>query len=49
MFRDNRVVVQPVIIDNEILIRYIQDYLGGTVGEAYSNPYGSGRIRIQGL
>lgn len=47
MFRDNKIVVQPVLLDNQILISYIQDHLKGTVGEAYSNPYGQGRIQIK--
>ena len=47
MFRDNEIVVQPVLLDNQILISYIQDYLDGTVGEAYSNPYGQGRIKVE--
>jgi 2',3'-cyclic-nucleotide 2'-phosphodiesterase (5'-nucleotidase family) len=46
MFRDNEIVVQPVILDNQILIRYIQEYLDGTVGEDYAAPYGAGRIRV---
>lgn len=49
MFRDNKVVVQPVLLDNQILISYIQDYLNGTVGGEYSDPYGQGRIQIQAL
>lgn len=44
MFRDNNLIVQPVILDNQILIGYIQDYLKGVVGEDYSDPYGQGRI-----
>ena len=47
MFRDNKVVVQPVVLDNQVLITYIQDYLNGVVGEEYSNPYGQGRIQIK--
>ncbi|HWQ78712.1 MAG TPA: choice-of-anchor I family protein [Anaerovoracaceae bacterium] len=46
MFQDNNVVVQPTIVDNQILIRYIDESLGGTVGSEYSNPYGQGRINI---
>ena len=47
MFRDNEVVVQPVLLDNQVLISYIQDNLGGIVGKEYSNPYGQGRILVQ--
>lgn len=46
MFRDNEIVVQPVLLDNQILISYIQDHLKGTVGKEYSNPYGQGRVQI---
>ncbi len=47
MFRDNEIVVQPVLLDNQILISYIEDYLKGTVGKAYSDPYGQGRITVK--
>lgn len=46
MFRDNKIVVQPVLLDNQILISYIQDHLKGTVGDAYSDPHGQGRIIV---
>lgn len=46
MFRDNTVLVQPVILDNQVLITYIQDYLNGTVGADYQDPYGQDRIQI---
>jgi hypothetical protein len=49
MFRDNEVVVQPVILDNQILISYIQKNLNGVVGSQYSNPYGQGRIQINSV
>jgi 2',3'-cyclic-nucleotide 2'-phosphodiesterase (5'-nucleotidase family) len=47
MFRDNEVVVQPVMLDNQILISYIKDYLNGVIGKEYSDPYGQGRIQIK--
>ncbi|MDR1530692.1 MAG: bifunctional metallophosphatase/5'-nucleotidase [Clostridiales bacterium] len=46
MFRDNTIVVQPVILDNQVLITYIGEHLGGTVGQDYADAYGQGRIRI---
>ena len=46
MFRNNNIVVQPVILDNKVLITYIEEYLGGVVGSDYANPYGQGRIRV---
>ena len=32
------------MLDNQVLITYIRDYLGGVVGEEYSDIYGQGRI-----
>lgn len=46
MFRDNKVLVQPVILDNQVLITYIRDFLNGTVGEDYADPYGQDRIQV---
>ena len=47
MFRDNNIVVQPVILDNQVLISYIQDYLGGVVGSEYATAYGQGRVTVK--
>lgn len=44
MFADNKVIKDEVMIDNQVLIDYIVDKLGGVVGDEYSNPYGQGRI-----
>ena len=46
MFADNLFLQDSVMIDNQVLINYIVDVLGGTVGEEYSDPYGQGRITI---
>ena len=47
MFDDTKVLRDEVMPDNEILIRYITETLGGNVTEeAYGNPYGEGRITI---
>ena len=47
---DNITILQDeVMVDNEVLIRYIQDELGGVIGDEYANPYGQGRITILGL
>lgn len=46
MFKDATVVKDSGIVDNEVLISYIVDYLDGVVGDEYSNPYGQGRITI---
>lgn len=46
MFADNVFLQESVMIDNQVLINYIVDVLGGNVGEDYSDPYGQGRITI---
>ena len=46
MFMDNKVLQDEVMIDNQVLITYIRDYLNGVVGEEYQNPYGQGRITV---
>lgn len=46
MFRDCKLVAKEIALDNQALIDYITENLGGTVGEKYSNPRGSGRIKI---
>lgn len=45
-FMDNRILQDEVMLDNQVLITYIRDFLGGVVGEEYANPYGQGRITI---
>ncbi len=44
MFADCNVLMKNVKLDNQVLIDYIVDTLGGVVGEDYANPYGQGRI-----
>ncbi len=44
MFNGCKVVKKNVKLDNQVLIDYIVNTLGGVVGEAYANPYGQGRI-----
>ena len=41
-----KILKDEVMVDNEVLINYIKDELGGKVGEAYANPTGDGRITI---
>ena len=48
MFRDCRIVFNDGTPDNQDLVNYIRDNLGGTVGSAYADPYGDGRITIIG-
>ncbi len=46
MFDGCPLLQDSVKLDNQLLIDYITDTLGGTVGEEYADPYGQGRIRI---
>ena len=44
MFDGSKVLQESVKLDNQVLIDYITETLGGVVGEGYDNPYGQGRI-----
>ena len=44
MFDGCTVLQASVKLDNQVLIDYITETLGGVVGEGYDNPYGQGRI-----
>ena len=44
MYRGAKVLQESVKLDNQVLIDYITQTLGGVVGEGYDNPYGQGRI-----
>ena len=46
MFKDNNFILDCVMIDNQVLINYITEKLGGTVGEEYADIWGQGRITI---
>ena len=46
MFMDNTILQNEVMIDNQVLINYIVDSLGGLVGEKYANQYGASRISV---
>ena len=48
MFRDAPVLQNKVKIDNQVLIDYIRDDLGGVIGDEYADPYGQGRIVFVG-
>ena len=45
MFKNSKILQDEVMLDNQVLITYIQDYLDGKVGEEYAAP--QGRIKIQ--
>ncbi|WP_305768653.1 bifunctional metallophosphatase/5'-nucleotidase [Candidatus Epulonipiscium viviparus] len=46
MFLGAPILKDKFKVDNEVLIDYIQNDLGGTITEKYANPYGEGRITI---
>ena len=47
MFKDAKVVEADCGKDQDLLIKYLQENLGGTIpAELYSNPYGTGRINL---
>lgn len=45
-FNDAKVINEDVKLDNQALIDYINDDLGGNIGSDYADPYGQGRIVI---
>ena len=45
-FRDCNVVVESVEYEFMVTLIYLRDTLHGIVGDTYSDPYGSGRIKI---
>ena len=46
MFEGAEVVKDNIKLDNQALIDYIVDTLGGVVGKEYADMYGQGRITI---
>ncbi len=44
MFQDNVLLQEDTMLDNQVLINYITQSLGGVIGEAYADPHGEGRI-----
>ena len=44
MFNGCKVLQESVKLDNQVLIAYITQTLGGVVGEGYDKPYGQERI-----
>ena len=46
MFVGAELLQDRVKIDNQVLIDYITQSLGGKIGEAYADPFGDGRIKI---
>jgi hypothetical protein len=46
MFKDNKLLQDEVMLDNQVLITYIVEELKGVVGDDYKNIYGQGRIKV---
>ncbi len=44
MYKGAEILQQSVKLDNQVLIDYIVNALGGTIGAEYADPYGAGRI-----
>ena len=44
MFGDAELVATEITVDNQGLMLYITQALGGVIGEEYQDPYGQGRI-----
>lgn len=44
MFTECELLLEDIMLDNQVLITYITEGLGGVVGEEYAEPYGRGRI-----
>lgn len=45
-FKDDVFVMEDAILDNQALMQYLQEDLGGKISEGYADPYGQGRITI---
>ena len=46
MFKDAKVLLESVMLDNQALIEYVTKDLDGEIGQEYANPEGQGRIVI---
>lgn len=46
MLQHNTMLQDCIMLDNQIVINYITEYLNGEIGRAYANPYGEGRIVV---
>lgn len=44
MFQDTPIIQDEFMIDNQALIQYVSEDLGGSIGSEYEDPYGQGRI-----
>ncbi len=46
LFQNGRILRDEVMTDVDAFSTYIREYLGGTIGEAYADPSGQGRIGL---
>ena len=46
MFDGATLLLDRIKLDNQVLIDYVSETLGGVIGEAYADPRGEGRITI---
>jgi len=46
MFEGATMILDETMLDNQVLISYIRDVLGGVIPADYEDPYGQGRITI---
>lgn len=46
MFKEGKVLLESVMLDNQALIEYVTKDLNGIIGQKYANPEGQGRIVI---
>lgn len=46
MFKGNTILKDETYVDNEVLIKYITENLGGVVSDTYKNLYGEGRVEL---
>lgn len=44
MFQDNKLILDQIMLDNQVLINYITGSLNGVIGDQYADPHGEGRI-----
>ena len=44
MFRDCKVLRNSMMLDNQEIMQYMSETLGGRIGEGYEDPYGQGRM-----
>lgn len=47
MFSDNKFVIEDFMLDNQALMTYVNEALGGVIPASYESPYGDGRITLK--